>query len=506
MVAKQVEIFTKSYKEDAKAVRWECDGSPEYQMEEIDKKDRGTEIVLHINEESAEFLENDRISGILNKYCKFLPVEIEFGTKSEWVDNKKGKKDKDGNVEKEEIQVPNIINNTSPAWTKKPADLSDEDYKNFYRELYPMNFEDPLFHIHLNVDYPFNLTGILYFPKLKNNFEFQKNKIQLYSNQVFITDNVENIVPEFLTLLHGVIDSPDIPLNVSRSYLQEDHNVKKISGYITKKVGDKLQELFNKDRKDLEEKWDHIKLFMEYGSLSDEKFGEKIDKISLFKNTEGKYFTLEEYKEKVKANQENKDKKIVFLYANDKVEQHAFIAAANERSYDVLIMDSPLTSHYIQKLENSHQDITFSRVDADTLSKLIEKDEEIPSKLSKEQEDKLKELVTETISDSKFNVQMASMNESEAPMIITQSEFMRRLKEQQMVGGGGMTMFGEMPESYNLVVNSNNPLIVSIAESKTDKKKQKLIKQSIDLALLSQGMLKGSELTSFIKRSIELIK
>ena len=506
MVAKQVEIFTKSYKEDAKAVRWECDGSPEYQMEEIDKKDRGTEIVLHINEESAEFLEKDRISGILNKYCKFLPVEIEFGTKSEWVDNKKGKKDKDGNVEKEEIQVPNIINNTSPAWTKKPADLSDEDYKNFYRELYPMNFEDPLFHIHLNVDYPFNLTGILYFPKLKNNFEFQKNKIQLYSNQVFITDNVENIVPEFLTLLHGVIDSPDIPLNVSRSYLQEDHNVKKISGYITKKVGDKLQELFNKDRKDLEEKWDHIKLFMEYGSLSDEKFGEKIDKISLFKNTEGKYFTLEEYKEKVKANQENKDKKIVFLYANDKVEQHAFIEAANERSYDVLIMDSPLTSHYIQKLENSHQDITFSRVDADTLSKLIEKDEEIPSKLSKEQEDKLKELVTETISDPKFTVQMASMNESEAPMIITQSEFMRRLKEQQMVGGGGMTMFGEMPESYNLVVNSNNPLIVSIAESKTDKKKQKLIKQSIDLALLSQGMLKGSELTSFIKRSIELIK
>ncbi len=506
MVADQVEIFSKSFKEDAKAIRWECDGSPEYQMEEIEKTERGTTIVLHINEDSKEFLENDRISSILNKYCKFLPVEIQFGTKSEMIDNKKGKKDKDGKVEKEEIQVANIINNPSPAWTKKPADLSDEDYKAFYRELYPMNFEDPLFHIHLNVDYPFNLTGILYFPKLKNNFEGQKNKIQLYSNQVFITDNVENIVPEFLTLLQGVIDSPDIPLNVSRSYLQADHEVKKISGYISKKVGDKLQELFNKDRKDLESKWDDIKLFMEYGSLSDEKFGDKIDQFSLFKNTEGKYFTLEEYKEKVKANQENKDKKTVFLYANDKIEQHAFIEAANDRGYDVLIMNGPLTSHYIQKLEQKNADITFARVDADTLSKLIEKDEEIPSKLNKDQEDKLQELVTSTINDQKFTVQVASLNESEAPMIITQSEFMRRLKEQQLVGGGGMTMFGEMPESYTLIVNSNNPLIVTIADTKTEAKRQKLTKQAIDLALLSQGMLKGSELTTFIKRSLELIK
>jgi molecular chaperone HtpG len=506
MVADQVEIFSKSFRDDTKAIRWECDGSPEYHMEEIEKTERGTTIVLHINEDSKEFLDEARISGILNKYCKFLPIEIKFGTKTEQIDNKKGKKDKEGNVEKEEILVDNIINNTSPAWTKKPADLSDENYKAFYRELYPMNFEDPLFHIHLNVDYPFNLTGILYFPKLKNNFEGQKNKIQLYSNQVFITDNVENIVPEFLTLLQGVIDSPDIPLNVSRSYLQADHQVKKISGYISKKVGDKLQELFNKDRKDLESKWDDIKLFMEYGSLSEEKFGEKIDAFSLFKNTEGKYFTLEEYKEKVKANQEDKDKKVVCLYANNKVEQHAFIEAANDRGYDVLIMDGPLTSHYIQKLEQKHADITFARVDSDTLDQLIKKDEVIPSKLDEKQVEDLKKLVTETISDPKFTVQVASLNEGEAPMIITQSEFMRRLKEQQMVGGGGMTMFGEMPESYNLVVNSNNPLITSIVDVKTDKKRQKLTRQAIDLALLSQGMLKGSELTTFIKRSLELIK
>ena len=506
MVADKVEIFSRSYREDEKAIRWECDGSPEYHMEDTDKTDRGTEIVLHINEDSKEFLEKERISGILNKYCKFLPVEIKFGTKTEMIDNKDGKKDKDGNIEKEEITVDNIINNPNPAWTKKPADLTDEDYKAFYRELYPMNFEDPLFHIHLNVDYPFNLTGILYFPKLKNNFDAQKNKIQLYSNQVFITDNVENIVPEFLTLLQGVIDSPDIPLNVSRSYLQADHNVKKISGYISKKVADKLHEIFKNDRAEFEKKWDDIKIFMEYGSLSEEKFGEKIDSFSLLKNTNDKYFTIEEYKEKVKAAQEDKEKKIVFLYANDKVEQHAFIEAANERGYDVLIMDSPLTSHYIQKLEQKHSDITFARVDADTLDQLIKKDEEIPSKLDKDQEEKLKNLVMETVNDPKFTVQVASMNESEAPMIITQSEFMRRLKEQQMVGGGGMQMFGEMPDSYNLVVNSNNPLIVNIAETKTEKKRQKLTKQAIDLALLSQGMLKGSDLTSFIKRSIDLIK
>jgi molecular chaperone HtpG len=506
MVADKVEIFSKSYRDEDKAIRWECDGSPEYHMEDADKTDRGTEIVLHINEDSKEFLDEARINGILTKYCKFLPVEIKFGTKTEMIDNKKGKKDKDGNIEKEEILVDSIINNPDPAWTKKPADLSDENYKAFYRELYPMNFEDPLFHIHLNVDYPFNLTGILYFPKLKNNFDGQKNKIQLYSNQVFITDNVENIVPEFLTLLQGVIDSPDIPLNVSRSYLQADHNVKKISGYISKKVADKLQEIFKNNREEFEKKWDDIKIFMEYGSLSEEKFGEKIDSFSLFKNTDGKYFTLEEYKEKVKANQEDKEKKIVLLYANDKVEQHAFIEAANERGYDVLIMDSPLTSHYIQKLEQKHSDITFARVDADTLDQLIKKEEEIPSKLDADQTEKMKNLVMETVNDSKFTVQMASMNESEAPMIITQSEFMRRLKEQQMIGGGGMQMFGEMPDSYNLVVNSNNPLIVEIAEIKTEKKRQKLTKQAIDLALLSQGMLKGSELTSFIKRSIELIK
>ena len=507
MVADKVEIISKSFRKEDKAIRWECDGSPEYQMEEFDKKDRGTEIILHINEDSKEFLEDDRISGILNKYCKFLPVEIKFGTKSEWVDNKDGKKDKDGNVEKDEIKVDNIINNPNPAWTKKPADLKPEDYKSFYRELYPMSFEDPLFHIHLNVDYPFNLTGILYFPKIKTNFEMQKDKISLYSNQVFITDNVENIVPEFLTLLQGVIDSPDIPLNVSRSYLQEDHNVKKISGYITKKVADKLADMFKNDREDFEKKWDDIKLFMEYGYLTDDKFGEKVEKFDLFKNTDGKYFTFEEYRKKVKPLQEDKDKKIVILYAADAIEQHAFIDAAKDRGYDVLLMDSPLTSHYIQKLEQKHSDFTFARVDADTLDNLIKKDEDIPSKLSKEQEETLKPLVEEMVDSEKFAVQFASLNETDPPMIITQAEFMRRMKEQQAVGGGGgMAMFGNMPDSYNLVVNGNNPLITAIADTKTEKKRKKLIKQSVDLALLSQGMLKGKDLTTFIKRSIDLIK
>jgi molecular chaperone HtpG len=507
MVSDKVEIITKSYRKKDKAVHWECDGSPEYQMEESNKKDRGTEVILHINEDSKEFLEEDRISGILNKYCKFLPVKIKFGTKSEWVDNKDGKKDKDGKVEKVEIKVDNIINDTHPLWTKKPADLKPEDYKKFYRELYPMNFEDPLFHIHLNVDYPFNLTGILYFPKIKSNFEMQKDKIQLYSNQVFITDNVENIVPEFLTLLQGVIDSPDIPLNVSRSYLQEDHNVKKISGYITKKVADKLAKMFKDDRKDFEKKWDDIKLFMEYGYLTDDKFGDKVEKFDLFKNSEGKYFTLEEYMKKVKPLQEDKDKKIVMLYASDENEQHTFIDAAHDRGFDVLLMNSPLTSHYIQKLEQKHSDITFARVDADTLDNLVKKDEEIPSKLTKEQEESLKPLVEEMVDGEKFQVQFASLNESDPPMIITQAEFMRRMKEQQAVGGGGgMAMFGNMPDSYNLVVNGNNPLITTIAETKTEKKRKKLIKQSVDLAMLSQGMLKGKDLTAFIKRSIELIK
>ena len=507
MVSDKVEIISKSYREDEKAIRWECDGSPEYQMEENDKTERGTEIILHINEDSKEFLEDERLSGILNKYCKFLPVEIKFGTKSDWIDNKEGKKDKDGNIEKDEIKVENIINNPAPAWAKKPDELKKEDYNSFYKELYPMNFEDPLFHIHLNVDYPFNLTGILYFPRIKNNFEIQKNKIQLYSNQVFITDNVENIVPEFLTLLQGVIDSPDIPLNVSRSYLQEDHNVKKISGYITKKVASKLEEMFKNDREDFESKWDDIKLFMEYGFLTDDKFGDKVEKFDLFKNTEGKYFTFEEYKKKIKTLQEDKDKKVVVLYAADASDQHAFIDAAKDRGYDVLVMDSPLTSHYIQKLEQKHSDVSFARVDADTLDNLIKKDEEIPSKLSKEQEEMIKPLVEENVEAGKFTVQFASLNETDPPMIITQAEFMRRMKEQQAVGGGGgMAMFGNMPDSYNLVVNGNNPLITSIANTKTDKKRKKLIKQSVDLALLSQGMLKGKDLTTFIKRSIDLIK
>jgi len=506
MVSNKVEIITKSFKAKSKAVRWECDGSPAYEMEEIDRKKRGTEIILHISDDSKEFLEEDRISGILNKYCKFMAVKIRFGDKSEWVDNKEGKKDKDGKIEKVEIKVDNIINNPHPAWTKKPSELTKEDYSAFYRELYPMNFEDPLFHIHLNVDYPFNLTGILFFPKIKNNIEVQKNRIQLYSNQVFITDNVENIVPEFLTLLQGVIDSPDIPLNVSRSYLQSDHNVKKISGYISKKVAEKLQAMFKDNREDFEKKWDDIKVFMEYGMLTDDKFGERIDSFQLFKNSEGKYFTLEEYLKKVKPLQENKDKKIVILYASDVVEQHAFIETANERSYDVLIMDSPLDSHYIQKLEQKHSELTFARVDSDTLDKLIEKDEEIPSKLNKEEEEALKPLVEEVVDTAKFTVQFSSLNESDPAMIITQSEFMRRMKEQQALGGGGMAMFGEMPDTYNIVVNGNNPLIGKIVETKTEKKKKKLVKQAVDLALLSQGMLKGVDLTTFIKRSVELIK
>jgi len=505
MVSDNVEILTKSQIPNSKAVKWSCDGSPNYNMEEISKKTKGTDVVLHISEDSTEFLEESRLTTILNKYCKFLPVEIKFGQKSEFIDDPKGKKDKDGNVEKIEKKVDNIINNTKPAWTKRPANLKESHYKEFYKELYPMEFNDPLFHIHLNVDFPFNLTGILYFPKLKNNLEVQKNKINLYSNQVFITDNVENIVPDFLTLLHGVIDSPDIPLNVSRSYLQADSNVKKISGHISKKVADKLNSMFKKDRKDFEAKWDDIRVFIEYGMLTDEKFYDKSSKFALYKNTDSSYYTFEEYLEKISKTNKNKDDKTIILYTNDSNEQHNFVSNAKDRGYDVLELSGPLVSHLISKIESKETNVQFARVDSDTIDKLIDKGDSNKSKLTDKEIEKLKKLFEDTVEKPKFTVQVENLSVKDDPIIITQSEFMRRMKEQQMVGGGGMQMFGDMPESFNLVVNSNHDIIHKIATEKTKKKKTDILNQVLDLALLSKGMLKGKELTDFIKRSVKLI-
>ena len=505
MVSDNVEILTKSQIPNSKAVKWSCDGSPNYNMEEISKKTKGTDVVLHISEDSTEFLEESRLTTILNKYCKFLPVEIKFGQKSEFIDDPKGKKDKDSNVEKIEKKVDNIINNTKPAWTKRPANLKESHYKEFYKELYPMEFNDPLFHIHLNVDFPFNLTGILYFPKLKNNLEVQKNKINLYSNQVFITDNVENIVPDFLTLLHGVIDSPDIPLNVSRSYLQADSNVKKISGHISKKVADKLNSMFKKDRKDFEAKWDDIRVFIEYGMLTDEKFYDKSSKFALYKNTDSSYHTFEEYLEKISKTNKNKDDKTIILYTNDSNEQHNFVSNAKDRGYDVLELSGPLVSHLISKIESKETNVQFARVDSDTIDKLIDKGDSNKSKLTDKEIEKLKKLFEDTVEKPKFTVQVENLSVKDDPIIITQSEFMRRMKEQQMVGGGGMQMFGDMPESFNLVVNSNHDIIHKIATEKTKKKKTDILNQVLDLALLSKGMLKGKELTDFIKRSVKLI-
>ena len=505
MVSDNVEIITKSQIPNSKAVKWSCDGSPNYNMQEISKKTKGTDVVLHISEDSSEFLEEARLTTILNKYCKFLPVEIKFGQKSEFIDDPKGKKDKDGNVEKIEKKVDNIINNTKPAWTKRPANLKESHYKEFYKELYPMEFNDPLFHIHLNVDFPFNLTGILYFPKLKNNLEVQKNKINLYSNQVFITDNVENIVPDFLTLLHGVIDSPDIPLNVSRSYLQADSNVKKISGHISKKVADKLNSMFKKDRKDFEAKWDDIRVFIEYGMLTDEKFYDKSSKFSLYKTTDSSYYTFEEYLEKISKTNKNKDDKTIILYTNDSNEQHNFVSNAKDRGYDVLELSGPLVSHLISKIESKETNVQFARVDSDTIDKLIDKGDSNKSKLTDKEIEKLKKLFEDTVEKPKFTVQVENLSVKDDPIIITQSEFMRRMKEQQMVGGGGMQMFGDMPESFNLVVNSNHEIIHKIATEKTKKKKTDILNQVLDLALLSKGMLKGKDLTDFIKRSVKLI-
>jgi len=492
MVAKKVEIYSLSHQEGAKAVRWECDGSPEYKLEETTKTERGTDIVLHIADDSEEFLEDARIRTLLNKYCKFLPVEIKFGTRKE------GEKDK-------EVEVDNTINNPNPAWTKKPADLKDEDYKNFYRELYPMNFEDPLFHIHLNVDYPFNLTGILFFPKLKKSFEVQKDKIQLYCNQVFVTDSVENIVPDFLALLQGVIDSPDIPLNVSRSYLQADGNVKKISAHITKKVADKLEEIFKKDRADFEAKWEDIKIFVQYGMLSEEKFYEKAKTFALLKTTEGKFYTLDEFAEKVKPTQTDKDKRVIYLYTSNTEEQHSFIETAKERGYEVLVFDSPIDAHFINQLESKLENTSFVRVDADTIDKLIKKEDAQPSKLSEDEQKKLQPVVESIVAKEKFTVVFESLSEKDAPMLITKPEFMRRMKDMSALGGGGMNFYGSMPDMHNLVVNSNHPLISKILNEKNEEKQKQLTKQAADLAMLSQGLLKGEELTKFIKRSVELI-
>ncbi|TVZ59069.1 molecular chaperone HtpG [Flavobacteriaceae bacterium MAR_2010_105] len=502
MVAEKVEIITKSYN-DEPAAHWTCDGSPEFTLEPHDKTERGTEIILHIADDSKEFLEDSRISTLLKKYNKFMPIPIKFGTKEETLPLPEDAK-KDAKPEK--VTVDNIINNPNPAWTKQPTDLEDQDYKDFYRELYPMQFEEPLFHIHLNVDYPFNLTGILYFPKMTNDLNIQKDKIQLYQNQVFVTDNVEGIVPEFLTMLRGVIDSPDIPLNVSRSYLQADGAVKKISSYITRKVADKLKSLFTNNREDFEKKWNDIKIVIEYGMLSEEKFFEKADAFALYPTVDGKYYTYEELYNKIKANQTDKDDKLVILYAADKDAQHSYIEAAKAKGYEVLLMDSPIVSHLMQKLETSKENISFNRVDADHIDNLIKKEDTKISKLTEEQKTELDTLLKEVIPSEKFMVQLESMDSDAAPFMITQPEFMRRMKEMQQTGGGGMFGMGNMPEMYNLVVNTNSELVGEIMNTKTKKKQERLINQSLDLARLSQGLLKGEELTKFIKRSYEMIK
>jgi molecular chaperone HtpG len=499
MVAERVQIRTLSRQEGAKAVQWESNGSPEFTITEIEKTERGTDIVLYLNEEAEEFNDKNRIQGILSKYCKFLPIPVFFGTKTEYIDSPEGEKDDKGNVKRVAIEVPNQVNNVKPAWTIAPASLTEEDYQSFYRELYPSTFDAPLFNIHLNVDYPFNLTGILYFPKIKENVEVQRNKINLYSNQVFITDSVEEIVPEFLTLLHGVIDSPDIPLNVSRSYLQSDSNVKKISSHITKKVADKMAEMFQKDRKDFEEKWNDLYLFVQYGMLSDEKFADKAKSFALVKNTEGSFFTMEEYLEKIKALQTNKSEEQIILYTSDAEGQFSYVKQAKDRGYDVLVLDGPLASHWIQKLEQQQEKVRFSRVDSDSLDKLIDKGEEIPSKLSKAEEEKLKPLFEEAVNKEKYTVQLESMPESEAPILITQPEFIRRMMEQQRMGGGGF--YGAFPEMYQLVINENHPVMGKLLKMKSPRQKD-TVKQLVDLAMLSQGLLKGEALTDFIHRSV----
>ena len=502
MVAEKVTIETLSWKDGAKAVKWSCDGSPEYDMEECEKSDRGTVITLYIAEDENEFAQKSRISALLNKYCKFMPVPVIFGKEQEWKDGKYVDTDKD-----------NVINKVEPLWAKKPADLKDEDYKEFYRALYPMA-DEPLFHIHLNVDYPFNLTGILYFPKIKNNVEISRNKIQLYCNQMFVTDSVENIVPEFLTLLHGVIDSPDIPLNVSRSYLQSDANVKKISTYITKKVADRLDEIFRNERQQLEEKWDNLKLFIEFGMLSDEKFCERAMKFALLKSTEGKYFSIEDYKIAISGGQTDKDGKVVFLYATDVDAQYSFIEAAKNRGYDVLLMDCQLDSHYVQLLESKIENARFARVDSDTVDNLIPKEDKSKPELTDEQKEKISTIFKAALpKDNEYYVQAENLGAESAPILITQSEFMRRYREMSAMGGG-MNFYGEMPQMYNIIVNMENPLvsrILSAAESHKEDLEafasgSDMLRQITDLALLANGMLKGKELSDFIARSAKVVE
>lgn len=483
-------------------MHWTCDGSPNYIIEKSSKEDRGTEIILHIAEDSTEFLEESRIRELLVKYNKFMPIPIKFGTKTETLSKPEGAKEEEPAPTKE---VDNIINNPDPAWTKAPTELKDEDYKSFYRELYPMQFEEPLFNIHLNVDYPFNLTGILYFPKMTNDMNIQKDKIQLYQNQVFVTDNVEGIVPEFLTMLRGVIDSPDIPLNVSRSYLQADGAVKKISSYITRKVADKLKSLFNSDREDFEKKWNDIKMVIEYGMLTEEKFYEKAQDFALYPTVDGTYFTFSELKEKIKDLQTDKDDKLVVLYASNTETQHSYIEAAKAKGYEVLLLDSPIVSHLLQKIESKEEKISFVRVDSDPIDSLIKKEEEAVSKLNDDEKETLSGFLKETIPSEKFTVKLEAMDSNANPFIITEPEFMRRMKEMQQTGGGMFGM-GAMPEIYNLVVNTNHPLVSEILNTKTKKKKERLVLQALDLAKLSKNLLKGEEMTRFIKRSYEMIK
>ena len=501
MVADKVEVISKSYKEGTEAARWECDGSTEFELGPATKTERGTDIILYINADSEEFLDEFRLKGILEKYCKFLPVPITFGTKKDSVENGV---DAEGKPKFDSVEVDNIINNTSPIWTKSPNDLKDEDYLAFYKELYPFS-EDPLFWIHLNVDYPFNLTGVLYFPKVKNDFEMQKNKIQLYSRQVFITDEVKDVVPDFLMLLHGVLDSPDIPLNVSRSYLQSDSNVKKISQHITKKVADKLNDMFKKDRPDFEKKWDDVNLFVKYGIISDEKFYDRAKDFSLFKNTDGKYFTSEEYKEKVSPTQTDKDGNVIYLYASDTGKQDSFIQAAKNKAYDVLILNGPLDNHYINTLEQKLEKVQIKRVDSDTADKLIDKGEKTESVLTDSEKEQVKSVFEKAINNKSMNVTVESLAPDELPVIITMSEFMRRMKDMAKMGGGGYAFMGAMPDQYAVAINGNHAIVQKILKAENEEQKTTLAKQAFDLGLLSQNMLTGADLTNFIKRSITLV-
>lgn len=502
MVAEKVQAVTKSYQEGSKGVTWTCDGDPSYTIEDTDKTERGTDIVLHISKDSEEYLENDRIEGLLKKYCRFLPVSIKFGTRTETVTTGE-EEGEDGELQTEEVEVDNIINNTTPIWKKQPIDLTDEDYKSFYEELYPYS-PAPMFWIHLNIDYPFNLTGVLYFPKLGNSFEVQKNKIQLYSNQVYVTDNVKEIVPEFLTLLHGVIDSPDIPLNVSRSYLQSDRNVKKITSYITRKVADKLQELFKKDREAYEVKWPDLGVFVKYGMISDEKFNEKGEKFVLLKNVDGAYFTIEEYKEKIKENQTDKHNKLIFLYTNNPIDHDSAIQSCKNRGYDVLVFDHVIDNHFLQHLEYKTENTSFVRVDAETVDHLVEKDEKQESVLSDDEQQKVKERFEKVVAGGSGTIVLKALSPDDQPVLVTKPEFMRRMKEMQALQGMSMDAF---PDMHNIVINTNHPLIATkLIKMRSEEKKDEFVKYLHDLALLNQNMLKGADLTAFVNKSLDFLK